>query len=309
MNYQIRRISVSDRDNLIKLFINSFNWKPSPDYINRKYDTALLGPVNTGFIAYSDEGNPAAYYGVFAVKLNIDGNIIQAAQSGDTVTHTEHRGKGLFIELAKHTYALCKQEGIDIVFGFPNKNSYPGFIKKLNWIHIHDIDVFSIKVQTLPIAKLVKKFPFFQNFYLNIIKLFLSKKTFYPDSFSSVINQGLSGVCRDEKYLKYRESKDKFFLNKYAKSWVKFDGALIIGDILNENTKSLESHIKWLKRVAFFTGCNKIMFCSSPGTILHNQFSKYAKVINQMPAGIMPVSDDVNVTDKIFFTSADFDNY
>ena len=308
MEYKIRRIAPSDINNLIKLFKNSFRWNPSIAEIEKKYNTAILGPVNTGFIAFSDDETPAAYYGVFAVKLCIEGEIVQAAQSGDTATHSNHRGKGLFIELAKKTYSLCNELGIEIVFGFPNKNSYPGFVKKLNWVHMHDIDVFSIPVRTVPIIKLVRKFPILKETYLSVVRMFIKNKVYKPDSFSSVISKGLTGIYRDGAYLSYKESRDKFFLNNHSISWVKFDGSLIIGDVIAKDSIALKKHLKWLKRIAFFTGCNKITFCSSPDTVLHQQFSEIATVVDTMPVGIMAVSERM-LPVKIFFTGADFDNF
>jgi len=55
-----------------------------------------------------------------------------AAQSGDAMTNFAYTGKGFFTQLGEKTDALLKAENIEFVYGFPNQNSYPGYIKKLH---------------------------------------------------------------------------------------------------------------------------------------------------------------------------------
>ena len=40
---------------------------------------------------------------------------------------------GLFRTLAQSTYNKLKDQGVDVVYGFPNKNSKAGFKKRLSW--------------------------------------------------------------------------------------------------------------------------------------------------------------------------------
>jgi hypothetical protein len=56
------------------------------------------------------------------------------AQSFDTLTDLDHRGRGYFTQLAKTTYARAQDIGVDLIFGFPNGNSIHGFEKNLDWI-------------------------------------------------------------------------------------------------------------------------------------------------------------------------------
>ena len=155
--YNFERITKERLSHLVILYKAAFNKKISIDFLAKKFDTERLGTGYLGFLAYDENNEPAAYYGVFPYLVRNGNMNIVTAQSGDTMTHPKHQGKGLFTTLAKMTYELAKNEGIDLVWGFPNKNSYPGFIKKLNWMDNEVLIKSKIKIRTLPVAKALNK--------------------------------------------------------------------------------------------------------------------------------------------------------
>src|SRR5690606_25399305 len=114
--------------------------------------------------------------------------IYSAVQSGDTMTHKKHQGKGLFTQLARMTFELAAHKGAEFVYGWPNKNSYPGFINKLKWIHHNNVNNYEIKVITLPLLKLAKVFRVFNfiySFYLKLILLFYKTDKLFEGSTES----------------------------------------------------------------------------------------------------------------------------
>ena len=84
----------------------------------------------------------AAHYALVPVRMSIDGRISLGLLSMATVTHPNHRGKGLFKTLAKASYEYATQNGFEFVIGVANANSYPGFIKYFNFSDIGMLDVF-----------------------------------------------------------------------------------------------------------------------------------------------------------------------
>ena len=91
-----------------------------------------LAKVNTIYYAMN-ESKVAAIYTAMPVVFNINGEKKIALQSIDTLTDLEHRGKGLFPKLAAKLYDDAVENGFELVYGFPNENSAPGFFKKLKW--------------------------------------------------------------------------------------------------------------------------------------------------------------------------------
>lgn len=82
-----------------------------------------------GFIALSPEQEVAAYYGVIAETYEIDGVPTRIYQSCDTMTHSRHRRKGLFQQLAQHCFAYLAEQDSLFVIGFSGPMSTPGFLK------------------------------------------------------------------------------------------------------------------------------------------------------------------------------------
>lgn len=83
----------------------------------------------------------AAHYAVIPTRMNIGGRVVKGLLSMATVTHPEHRGKGLFRTLAKATYEYAASIGYEFVIGVANDNSYPGFIKYFPFEDVGTLDV------------------------------------------------------------------------------------------------------------------------------------------------------------------------
>ena len=64
---------------------------------------------------------------------------LSAVQSCDTAVKDNFRGKHIFLNLIQEAIEYCQNNGIDMMYGFPNHNSYPGFIK----LGFHDVGEFS----------------------------------------------------------------------------------------------------------------------------------------------------------------------
>jgi hypothetical protein len=146
--YMFERLTDQNLHDLQILIKDLYGREEPIENLIRKYDTSTWGVQYIGYIAYSKNREVAAYYGVFPVMLEIHGENILAAQSGDTMTHRHHQRKGLFIQLAYMTYELAKEVGIQFIFGFPNDNSFPGFQKKLNWKFSERMNNYNFLVPT-----------------------------------------------------------------------------------------------------------------------------------------------------------------
>ena len=153
----------------IYISLKAFNIKPPLSYYHAKMNTRYLGVSHLGYLCtFWIRMSPfrCIFYGVaYPCRMEYQGKLYLAAQSGDTMTNPKYAGKGLFTTLAKMTYDLARTEGIQFIFGFPNSNSYPGFVKKLSWTHLENMSDYKIKVFALPLAAVAKKFPLFEKLY------------------------------------------------------------------------------------------------------------------------------------------------
>ncbi len=118
-----------------------------------------LANTNLIYYAVTDQGGEiAGIYTVLPNLLRLQNKVVPCLQSIDTLTDINHRGKGLFIKLAKQLYSKAIENKFELVYGFPNANSAPGFFKKLNWKSFDQVP-YLIKPFRLSyfIKKLLKK--------------------------------------------------------------------------------------------------------------------------------------------------------
>jgi len=261
-DYSLQRLTHLHYPYIQQLYFNAFGFQPSIQEIAKRFDTIRLGSEVIGYIAiHQPTDTPAAYYGVFPLKVLIQNNIIQAAQSGDTMTHSNHRKKGFFKKLARLTYEECKQKGIKIIIGQPNEKSYHGLVKSLEWTHLDEIIRWDQKLnfKTFPFPKLARHARVLQKLYLSYAR-FILKKYIVNDisSFNNTIPQNHGKIFRNKDYLEYKRSVDKFFLDLDGIIiWVRLIDVFWIGDISNyENIPPL--FLQKLKKLSFLLGYNTI---------------------------------------------------
>ncbi|MBX9853835.1 MAG: GNAT family N-acetyltransferase [Cytophagaceae bacterium] len=311
MEYIFERINEQNLKDLIPLFKSAFNQDISLDFIKKKYDTYFAnGKKHIGFIAYDADRNPAAYYGVFPLLIKYKDRIILAAQSGDTMTHKNHQGKGLFTKLALKTYELAKTENIEFVFGFPSASSYPGFVKKLSWIHNGNMQKYRFIVPTLPLAETGEKIPLLGNISNRLFNAFIKDKIIpYERLEASTVEQNKGGIYRSKEYYQYK-SFSGCFLVKFpeGKVWIKNDVGIKLGDIWCETEQQLEKIIGRLKKLAFLSGINRIDIHVNPGSKIDKFLSSKNKATEGLPIGYVNFTSNIPL-EKIQYMLGDFDTF
>jgi hypothetical protein len=298
---------------ILKLYKETSNYDKHLDFVEKKYNTSVYNCANIGYLAF-ENNNVAAYYGVFPIRLTYKGTNYLAAQSGDTLTHPNYQKKGLFIHLAQLTYQLAEKEGIQFVFGFPNKNSFPGFQKKLNWEFDHKILEFVIKVNTLPLAEVLSKFNKLNNLYLKLTAKSLNQYCIDPntislDGFNSQTDY--VSVKKDIDFFKYKTYNNALLIKKNNfLIYLKVDVHLIIGDVAYFEKSLLNQFIATIRQLAFNLFVYKIKFYLSPNHWLCQYLKEQFESIENNYAGFCFFNNDIRFPiDKAVFTAADFDTF
>lgn len=117
-------------------------------YFNNPAGKALIK------LAKSNNNEVVGQYIIIPVKIKVNEDIVSATLSLNTLTRKDYRGKGIFTGLADSAYKQCKEDELEFTYGFPNPNSYPGFVKKLQFT---DLGSLPLMVYPLNIEKLVLK--------------------------------------------------------------------------------------------------------------------------------------------------------
>ena len=289
--YNFERLSAKNISDLDRLYTAVYNHQRSAGYFAKKYDTAYTGVEYTGFIAYNDQHEPVAFYGVVPM------------------THPGHRLKGLFTQLARLTFKLCAQEGIKVIFGFPNQNSVKGFVD-LDWETSEIMELYLIPVETIPLENIAEHTPLLGRLYKEYQHQVL-KKYLVPQKGieNSVLNDGFAGVNRDDLYFDHKDCHDTQVLRiGKALLWVKIkSNAFIIGDIICGD-KDFDNIMQKVHKLASILGLNQVQFQTSPETKASGLFAKRYHFIPSFPIMFKTLERSIK-TDKIKFTFADIDTF
>ena len=104
-------------------------------------------------------GSVAALYAAVSARFKVGDDEVPAAQSLDTMVDSRFRGMGLFTKMARAVNADMAQRGVSFVYGFPNGNSFPGFVGKLGWHALDPVPFLFRPIKAgFAVAKLSKAF-------------------------------------------------------------------------------------------------------------------------------------------------------
>lgn len=312
--YTYVRVNHSKLSEVKALYDYSYGVSPSIDGLIAKYDTTVLGLDFIGCIAYSEQYEPAAYYGVFPLRFSIRGVETLAAQSGDTMTSPTHRMKGLFVESALRAYALAARSGVKFVFGFPNENSFPGFKSKLSWQFHGTMFNAVLNCRAIPLAAFAKRFGKWINRSCSqFLRSRIQKYSVLVKQFDPRQIQGASdfSVLRDEAFLGYKKSNGAVLVDVDGfQMMVRIDGALLVGEVVQFPPEQYESFIKAVTKLARIAFCHKVIFSFSGHHWLNSLFFDHGhRIQSSLPIGFLPLGEFQADWADCSFTRLDYDTF
>jgi len=274
--YKIEKLDYNQFDVLIPLMKSCFGLETDIEYFKWKF---LDNPAGTfvGFIAKSELDEVAAYYGVIPERYYIEGEEHTLYQSCDTMTHPEHRRKGLFQKLATHCFDYLKSNSNLNIIGFSGEESTPGFIK-FGWSHLFDMRNYfypkQLNFQNKPISEVI------ESESLNVI-LPLVKKSNSKCSIS---------LIKDESYLIWRYSNpnrrysfltlDKSFISYYIES-----KKIFIMDYYFSSSTEAKKLLKQLKYILNLKNLQAIVIFIREKSDDSNQFRSLGFIFNPFKKG------------------------
>jgi hypothetical protein len=139
----IKEYEIGDETGILSLFKEVFGFNRDENHWNWQFINHCQG---RGIITLANmSGQTVAQYSMMRNNLNFMGREIIAAQSCDTMVRSDFRKKGLFSHLAERNYSFAAKNGVQAVFGFPNRNSYPGIVRNLKWYRIFFLNHYLLR--------------------------------------------------------------------------------------------------------------------------------------------------------------------
>lgn len=309
--YVIKRLSEEDFDQVTVLFNTVFNKDTSKEALISKYSTDFSGFIFICFGAFF-KNKLVSFYGSLPHFCKIKGQTHLVAQSSDAMTDPAHLRKGLFLELAKKNFAFCKDVGVKLIYGFPNQNSKPGFVKKMNWCFTDDLVVKIGRAKGLPLLPLGNRLPFLKksiSFYQTQVIKILQVQSRAFISLAAVDN---GGVDKSDAFLRYKtKANDSYFVNIKGKLvWLKLSEMfLLVGDVEACSYEEFKVVFKRLKLLASLLGIPHVRFNVSEGCMMEQYLSKLVSADPKSYAVGGLVFDESISLDNFKFTMADNDTF
>jgi GNAT superfamily N-acetyltransferase len=117
----------------------------------------MNAPAGKGYIWFADhDGFLAGQKSNVPVDMMILGKRVHAAQSVDTMTHSNYRKQGIFLALARNVYEIAKNDNVALIYSFPNQSSFHGLTEHLGFTTLANVKKFlrPVKIDDAITAKL-----------------------------------------------------------------------------------------------------------------------------------------------------------
>ena len=125
------------------------------DFLLHQYFENPSGDAIIDLAVDKDNNVLAGQYIVCPMAFQINGQRVRCVNSLNTLTRETYQGQGIFTELAREVYRKSSEEGYAFCYGMPNQNSYPGFIKKLDFT---DLGPVPLMLRPLYPSNMIKEF-------------------------------------------------------------------------------------------------------------------------------------------------------
>lgn len=274
--------------------------------LSRKFDTSVFGSLPIGFLAYSHDETLAAYYGIFPITLQHKGEALKGAQSGETMTHPDHRNRGLFAHLAQLTMQAAKEAGIKFIYGIPNNNSKRG-LEKAGWSQQGSMIEYRMSCSPSLKARAIRKLSLaYFNSYLDGI-ITSRKMDRMPEKF--LHERADFSVMHSNDFFSYKAHSSNHFLEfTDAFAFVKTEPYSIkLGDYRMKSGGDETRFWNELHKLGDRTGAYSVVFHTSEGLEKAYSIPRVVKRSEGQP--IMVISTGDAIDDAFELTAMDYDTF
>ncbi len=168
--YKTFELSDSEWTQLIDGFNNSFGLQTDVQKMKAYYSATVLG-YSYHALDFTEEGRLRGYNSLVPMEYVFQGTKIIVGVSGGTYVNKEYR-KDVFIfkHLMNALFEYCRNEGMVMKVGVPNKNSFKYAVKVNKAKHIGDLKYYILPVRLFNLIpyKILKPLNIFSIFFVNL---------------------------------------------------------------------------------------------------------------------------------------------
>lgn len=135
-------LTLEEKQGLVNLFNEVFDKKRTVEEFDRQF---LNNPEGYSYHTYAQmEGKMVASNTMVPSVYLVGGKPLRFVNSVDTMIAEHHRGLENFYDMIKTSFGDSEKQGYDVVYGFPNDNSYELFTKLKFMKDIGKLDTYCL---------------------------------------------------------------------------------------------------------------------------------------------------------------------
>ena len=169
--------------------------------------------------------------------LTIGDEIISSTLAVGSLIDKNYRGKGIWKKLLLYSKEESKRKGIKVIWGPPNKNSYPILLNKMNWVKVCSIYYYTFYLKSNPK----------DNIYKKILKKISLLNLKYRTSFVNTLNIEINNYNNKNYNYKTNEitifKNNKYFQWRYNEIPDKGYNMRTVYDIINSKTVGVFAYL------------------------------------------------------------------
>lgn len=213
---------MNNKEEAYRIFNNVFNIGMPQDVFEHKHfdnPNSIKEPIRI----YREDGKAAGINAFMGIYLLESGNRHFLTQSNDTAVISEFRGKHIFTKIITQQEKEDKES--EFIFGIPNANSYPGFLK-MGWIQKGEFTHFVKMLRPMHlllgdhcVSRYIDKiYGFFAGYRKYLLKenetIERQKNVHFTGEELDLINKGFSsGFERSNEYFHWKLGKKREKMN------------------------------------------------------------------------------------------------
>jgi len=133
-----RRYRPGDEVELLALFNRVFGKQRSLEHWRWQFASNPYAPPTIVVALRRGDDQVVGSHVLMPIALNASGERVLAGHTLDLVVHEDFRMQGIFQVTARECFTWALERGLRAVIAFPNPQSYPGFVRSLEWSRIRD---------------------------------------------------------------------------------------------------------------------------------------------------------------------------
>jgi hypothetical protein len=144
--FDIRPYVPGDEMHILKLFRQSFGRDLTKAHWSWRHED---NPAGAGLISLAWHGDfLVAHHSISRVTLCSDGHEWTVGLGGRAMTHPQYREHGLYLELARWTWARMAELGMPMALAFPNSFTHRLVVRDMDFADVHEVPTLRLPMRS-----------------------------------------------------------------------------------------------------------------------------------------------------------------